>query len=585
MQFIRGLRVQILLWTILPLILILVAVSLSSIKLHQDSMRDMVAERNAHVAGLAAARLDDQIRVRAIALDTFLRSVGEGANPEEELAELRPLLDLFDQGVILFDTDGTSMIQTPDDLLPSQEEIWEALLSSRAQPGQVTYQLVSQSGGARMFLISLTSQATKRSAVGIISQQGLNNQYLLDHVNRNPRREAYLIAQDGTVLYHQDEAEIGRDYLMHEGVEQALRGEAGATFGQIEGEEEHVVGYAPLLTTGWAILVEEPWADVIVPGLQYSLWAPILVLIAAVASLLAVQFGLGRIVHPLQVLGREASRLAWGDFQAIEKPVGGIAEIRDLQSTLQDMAAQIHRYQDGMRDYIAVLTQTQEDERKRLARELHDVIVQTVIAMGQRVKMLQLDWREQCGDCPRADPTQIDVRLSNLSEMVAQCLTDVRGMIRDLRPIYLDELGLVSALEALSRSTENENIETAFEVIGEERVLLREANLTVYRIAQAAISNAIRHGQPELIMLQLEFQETGVKLTVEDDGSGFIPPERPSDLALQGHFGLIGMYERATRMGGHLSIRSAPGSGTTITAYLPYELSSDLAEHSHALAV
>ena len=94
--------------------------------------------------------------------------------------------------------------------------------------------------------------------------------------------------------------------------------------------------------------------------------------------------------------------------------------------------------------------------------------------------------------------------------------------------------------------------------------------MAVYRIAQAAVNNAVRHGRPKNIALQLEFGAEGVLLSAEDDGIGFVPPERPSDLALQGHFGLMGMYERATRLGGHLSIRSQPGEGTKVVAFLPY---------------
>jgi len=73
-------------------------------------------------------------------------------------------------------------------------------------------------------------------------------------------------------------------------------------------------------------------------------------------------------------------------------------------------------------------------------------------------------------------------------------------------------------------------------------------------------------------------------LTVEDDGAGFVPPERPSDLALQGHFGLVGMYERTVRLGGHLSIRSEPGAGTTIVAFLPYTLPSEAAGQMDGIA-
>ena len=572
MRYLRGLRVQILLWTILPLILILVAVSLGSITLHQEAMRDMVAERNAHVASLVAARLDDHIRMRSIALETVLKSIGDSVNPNQVLANVEPVIELFDQGITVYDAGVKPLTEVSAAFLQAEAETRQVLEAAQATPGQTAYQLVSAPSTPWLLLMALTNPTTRQTVVGALAQQGLNNPELINPVNRNPRREAYLIATDGRVIYHRDAGEIGRDYRIHAGVILALGGEAGAAFEQLAGEDEHVFGYAPVFATGWAILIVEPWADVIVPGLKYSLWAPILVLIAAIASLAALHFGLGRVIHPLQILGRAASRLAWGDFQAIEKPVGGIDEISDLQSTLQEMAAQIHRYQEGMHDYIAVLTQTQEDERKRLARELHDVIVQTVIAMGQRVKILQLDWRTNGGEEPRSDQNEVDLRLTKLLEMTGQCLTDLRSMIRDLRPIYLDELGLVLALEALSRSTDNETIQTEFEVMGDERVLFREGNLAIYRIAQAAISNAVRHGQPDFIVLHLTFGEEGVVLTVEDNGAGFVPPERPSDLALQGHFGLVGMYERATRLGGHLSIRSAPGAGTTIVAFLPYIL-------------
>ena len=372
------------------------------------------------------------------------------------------------------------------------------------------------------------------------------------------------------MIYHRDEAEFDRDYSIHAGVLEGLRGEAGSTFEHLPDEEEHVVGYAPLAAVGWAMVIEEPWAHVIVPGLQYTLWAPVLVLVAAIASLLAIHFGLRHVVNPLQVLGRAASRLAWGDYKAIEKPVGGIDEIRDLQSTLQEMAEQMHRYQAGMRDYIAALTQAQEDERRRLARELHDETVQSMIALGQRVKILQLDWRERCGDGSRSDTNDVDERLSELSKMITKSLQEVRDVIRDLRPVYLEELGLVSALRTLASSTSNGETGVSFEMTGEERRLSPDAELAVYRIAQATLSNVLRHAKADTVALRLEFGEAGVVLTAEDNGAGFVPPERPSDLALDGHWGLMGMYERATRLGGHLSVRSTPGQGTKIAAFLPY---------------
>jgi signal transduction histidine kinase len=572
MRFLRGLRVQILLWTILPLILTLVAVSIGSITLHHKSMRDMVSERNAHLAGLAAARVDDQLQMRVTVLQTVLKSTSNKSDVSTTLDDLEPLVALFDRGVTVYDQANAPLSQVSAKFLTVDSELQRLLETAQASPGQTAFRLINAAKQDWVFFMALTDPATKHTAVGALSQSGLHHLDLFDHTNRTPKRQAYLIAPDGRVLYDRSELEINRDYQSHGGVQQALRGESGATFQQLPGEEENVVGYAPVTMTGWAFLLEEPWKDVIAPGLEYSLWAPILVLIAAVASLAAIHFGLGRIIHPLQVLGHAASRLAWGDFQAIEKPVGGIDEIHNLQSTLQDMAAQIHRYQDGMRDYIALLTQTQEDEQKRLARELHDVVVQMVIAIGQRVKILQLDCRENNVIGPESLKHSVDLSLKELSEMAGQALTELRNLIKDLRPVYLEELGLISALEAMARGTETGKVKISFDVVGEERSLFREANLAIYRIAQAAVSNAMRHGQPDFIEIQLAFQDKGILLTVEDNGIGFTPPERPSDLALQGHFGLIGMYERTIRLGGHLSIRSEPGKGTTIATFLPYTL-------------
>jgi two-component system, NarL family, sensor histidine kinase DegS len=143
-------------------------------------------------------------------------------------------------------------------------------------------------------------------------------------------------------------------------------------------------------------------------------------------------------------------------------------------------------------------------------------------------------------------------------------------VIRDLRPIYLEELGLVSALGMFAQNTRRNGTQVTFDVTGDERRLPDDAELAIYRIAQAAVNNAVRHAHPKTVVLQVDFASEGVLLTAEDDGTGFVPPDAPGDLAREGHFGLIGMYERATRLGGHLSIRSAPGHGTKLAAFLPY---------------
>ena len=570
MRHLRGLQAQILLWTILPLILILVAVSFGSITLHQQSMRTMVAERDGQLAGLAAAHLDDNLRERVLTLKTVLVATSRSTDVKEGIRDVGTEVQTFDQGLVIYDATGIPLSEVPAVFRPEQMDVSGLLQSAKDKPGQPAYELRSRANGPGLLLVALTDQGTKRTVAGALSERGLNLPELFDQISRGRRTQAYLVAPNGQVIFHREVSQIGRDRNNHSGVAQALRGESGATFEHLSGEDEHVVGYAPLVATGWALLVEEPWVDVVVPALQYTLWAPVLVLVAAIASLVAVLFGLRRVVNPLQVLGRSASRLAWGDFQAIEKPVGGIDEIQDLQRSLQDMAAQIHRHQAGMQDYIAVLTETQEEERKRLARELHDETVQSLIALGQRVKILLLDWREDCDNQGKATTNAVEARLDELSDMIGQSLKEVRALIRDLRPIYLEELGLVSALDMLISTTSSIQTQAVFETTGDVCRLSPEAELAVFRIAQAAASNAVHHAKPKRLALRLDFGADGVVLSAEDDGAGFVPPERPNDLALQGHFGLVGMYERATRLGGHLSIRSTPGDGTKVVAFLPY---------------
>ena len=420
-------------------------------------------------------------------------------------------------------------------------------------------------------LIGFVASEARQGAVGAVLAGALDIPALLQHLGGEGRRAvAFVVDPDGRVLFHSDPTQVGQDLRDHAGIREVVRGRAGAVFARRPGQEEHVVAYAPAPLAGWGLVVEEPWVDVVVPVLQYTLLAPLIILAAAVASLAALHFGLRRVIRPLQSLGRQAGRLAWGDFRAIGQPVDGIGEIQDLQRTLQEMAAQIQRHQVGMKDYIVALTQTQEDERKRLARELHDETVQSLVALGQRVKMLEYDWQACAGAQPTAGLLAAQGRLSEIAAMLTQALHELRALIRDLRPIYLEELGLVAALEMLSQTTQRSGPATSFELNGEERRLAPEAELAVYRIAQAAVSNAVRHGQPSGIRLQLEFADEGVTLTAEDDGDGFVPSEMPGDLAAQGHFGLVGMYERATALGGHLSLRSTPGQGTKVVAFIPY---------------
>jgi len=313
----------------------------------------------------------------------------------------------------------------------------------------------------------------------------------------------------------------------------------------------------------WGLVVQEPWADAVAPLMRVSEWTPVILLLTTVIALLVIFFGARYIIHPLQELDRRAARVAWGDFGAVQQPVGGVQEIETLRRTLNQMAGQIESYRTALRDYLAAVTLAQEEERRRLARELHDDTTQTLIALMHRVEM-----------CEKAtgDSVRLAGRLNEVRELAIGALESVRRLVHDLRPIYLEDMGLLPALDMLagdmSQSTGAPPIK--LNVAGTPRRLPPDVELAVYRIVQEALSNVVRHAGATTAQVRLEFGGEGLTLTVEDDGVGFAVPDTPHTLARDGHFGLMGMRERALRFGGHLSLRSQPGAGTTVVVHLPY---------------
>jgi signal transduction histidine kinase len=262
-------------------------------------------------------------------------------------------------------------------------------------------------------------------------------------------------------------------------------------------------------------------------------------------------------------LESKAAALAWGDFETIREPVGGISEIQHLQTELMEMSRKVQAAQEGLHDYIGAITAAQEEERTRLARELHDDTIQAVIALKQRVQLAQRTIKDQ-------HATQ---SLKDLEALAEQTVENLRRLTRALRPIYLEDLGLVTALDMLARETsQNTGLEVNFQKDGQERRLPREVELSLYRIAQEALTNVVKHSQATTAGLQITFDENETTLQVTDNGNGFDIPKSPTDFASNGHFGLLGIHERVDLIGARLELESVPDKGTRLTVRLWNEL-------------
>jgi len=304
--------------------------------------------------------------------------------------------------------------------------------------------------------------------------------------------------------------------------------------------------------------------DLVGPILKLSSFGPAAAVAALALSLVILTFGWTTIARPLQQLSKAASQVSWGDHGQIERDIKGVSEIRDLHNALHEMVERLESYQVGLLDYVDAVTKGQEEERARLAREIHDGPVQDLIALIQRTELLT--HRVQRGELEGAVG-----HLDGLRSAEVGVVEELRRTVSALRPAYLEDLGLLPALEALVRSTADlTDAQVTLQADGLKRRLAPDVALAAFRIAQESLNNAVQHAQADHIVLSVAFADDLV-LRVTDDGVGFVPSDRLSSYTRAGHFGLVGQIERARQLGGYLTIDSGAGTGAHVTLTLPID--------------
>jgi signal transduction histidine kinase len=366
-----------------------------------------------------------------------------------------------------------------------------------------------------------------------------------------------LIDQDGTVLFSRGTPPPSNDLFHWAGVPEVLSGQSGALFTSPSMDSDVVV-YAPVPNTSWSLIIREGWHSLTDPLIRFEQSMPFILFTATATSILALFFGLRYVVRPLQDLRVQAKKIGQGQFEVIPKMGNGVQEIQDLGATLHDMARQLQDSQAALHDYLREMTETQEEERARLGRELHDETVQTLIALSHKAQMVERNFK-------RSSP-QTNEYIVELRQMVDEAIDEVRRFSRALHPHYLDELGLVTALETLAQE-----VGAQFSITGSPSPLKAEKELAFYRIAQEALNNARHHAQAKHIRVEVEFQHDQANLQVWDDGVGFTLPPQLRDLTRAGHFGLMGMRERSQLVDGQFHVTSSLGKGTTIAFKVSYK--------------
>jgi signal transduction histidine kinase len=257
---------------------------------------------------------------------------------------------------------------------------------------------------------------------------------------------------------------------------------------------------------------------------------------------------------PLVVRGRPIGIVIAHDKQGAT-PAFSEDDLRLAESLGSRAAIAVDLSERFSRDSVRRVVEAQELERARLARELHDETGQALTSILLGLKPLERT----------AESAEARTALESVRELVISTLQDVRRLAVELRPSALDDFGLVPAVERLTETfREQSGLRVDLETqLGEER-LPSEAETTLYRVIQEALTNVVKHSAAKRVSILLQRKNSAVVAVVEDDGAGFDPSNTRVDA-----IGLAGMRERVSLAGGRLQVESSPGAGTTVVAEVP----------------
>jgi signal transduction histidine kinase len=368
-----------------------------------------------------------------------------------------------------------------------------------------------------------------------------------------------------------------------------------------------VMAFAPLTWAPWGVVLRQEESEALAPAQHLRERAIWLGVPSFLLALLVAWATVRSITRPVTMLRSTAERIASGDLShevpdlgkdeigqlarsfetmrvKLKDSLGSIqAWSRELEKRVQERTQELEASRDHLRQVAeenAILYEelkqkerlrgellkkvigAQEEERRRIARELHDETSQTLTALAMGMEAVTL--------APSLSKEQLREKLSRLKGLAVQTLDEVHNLIYDLRPSVLDDLGLVAGLEWYAENRlQPLGLGVHVEVSGEERRLPSEVETALFRIGQEAISNVARHAEASSVVLTINFDRDAVSLEVEDDGKGFLTAPEPSSAPTG--WGLLGMRERAALLKGELEIASQPGRGTCVAVRVPLD--------------
>jgi two-component system sensor histidine kinase UhpB len=277
-------------------------------------------------------------------------------------------------------------------------------------------------------------------------------------------------------------------------------------------------------------------------------------LLGALLSLIVTRVLLQRRFTPLERLIEDMEKVDLSrSGPVLPRSIDGVGETEEVERIELAFLRMMSRLEAERRRAGSAALQAQEEERARVARDLHDEVNQSLTGLLLRLEAAR-----------EAAPPELEAELDETKALANQAMRELLSLARQLRPTALDDLGLAAAIAGQVEQLGRGEVEASFAAEDNFSDLDDDAQLVVYRVAQEALSNAARHSGAERVTVTLRRRDDGgVELEVADDGRGFAFDES------EGGLGIAGMRERALLIGGELRTESRPGRGTTIHLTVP----------------
>ncbi len=404
---------------------------------------------------------------------------------------------------------------------------------------------------------------------------------LLGPARTGARSSVDVVDGSGRVLASSDAARVGKTGALPPGL-------SGKPAVAVAGNE--AVAFAPLELLPLAVVVRQEEAELLAPVHTAENRILIATPIVAVVGFLFAWGAARSLKQPIAVLTSAAERIAGGELSGGIPPLGE-DEVGRLGRSLETMRAALAasferdrkaheeletRVLERTRDLTALTRElkdrderrarllakfirAQEEERKRIARELHDETSQTVVTLSV------------AADAALARPFAPERgRLMEIKALAGRALSELHRVIYDLRPSVLDDLGLDAAVRWVAeRSLAPAGISFRCEIEGLEDRLGVDVEIAVFRVVQEALTNVVRHAGAETVLIQMARKGPRLAIEVEDDGRGFDPASVSTPESSGRGLGLLGIRERVELLGGKVTIDSAPGQGTRVAVSVP----------------